>query len=196
MSFEKTVIDEANRHLAALSDRVEKLESTVQEQAKQLMLKDKIHQETMDALCQKKDAEIAKLNVWLESTQAEIRRMQIHERQQNMIMSHLKHRCSILENASKYTSNLEGLLTCLMEAEKLCSVNYEDLVKRQMSDVSQYGVGDGHHDRHATVTHGNHNPTDNDSCFTNPSLGECSSFENAKKFANGGRFSITEDSDT
>jgi len=44
MAYEKSVIDEANRHLKALSQRVSTLENTVQEQAKQLILKDKGHQ--------------------------------------------------------------------------------------------------------------------------------------------------------
>uniref|UniRef100_H2Y8T5 Uncharacterized protein n=1 Tax=Ciona savignyi TaxID=51511 RepID=H2Y8T5_CIOSA len=67
--------------------------------------------------------------------------MKLAEREQEMMLSHLKHRCSILDNATKYSSSLESLLTCLLEAEKLRKVNYETMVKRQMSDA--YSVSGG-----------------------------------------------------
>ncbi|XP_078488697.1 uncharacterized protein LOC100175924 [Ciona intestinalis] len=140
MSFEKSVIEEANKHLSALNNKVSNLEATVKEQAMQLILKDKAHQEEIENLVRKQEAEINNLKTWLDGTQAEIRRMKIREREQEMMISHLKHRCSVLDSATKYSSSLEGLLTCLMEADKLKKVNYEDMVKRQLSDASSFSA--------------------------------------------------------
>jgi len=55
----------------------------------------------LQALCSRKDSEISQLKTWLEGTQAEIRRMKAKEKEQEMVMSQLRHRCNILKEASK-----------------------------------------------------------------------------------------------
>nr|XP_002130772.1 uncharacterized protein LOC100175924 [Ciona intestinalis] len=152
MSFEKSVIEEANKHLSALNNKVTNLEATVKEQAMQLILKDKAHQEEIENLVRKQEAEINNLKTWLDGTQAEIRRMKIREKEQEMMISHLKHRCSVLDSATKFSPSLEGLLTCLMEADKLKRVNYEDMVKRQLSDASSFSASaDIKHHGHLSI---------------------------------------------
>nr|XP_039266424.1 uncharacterized protein LOC120341903 [Styela clava] len=118
MSFDKTAIEEANKHLLALSRRVVELEALAESQAEQLEKINAENQAKIDLIIQQKDAEIQKQNAWLQSTQTEIRRLSIDVVNKDVTISQLKAKSLILDKALRYKGGLEGLLNCFAELEK------------------------------------------------------------------------------
>lgn len=131
MSFDKTAIDEANKHLLAMNKRVVELGALLNDKTVRLENIEKenqvdchlrylitdtnaahcygLHhcinccciQAKIEAIIRQKDAEIEKRSAWLESTQAEIRRLKIEMTQKDGEMIQLRRKAGILEKVSR-----------------------------------------------------------------------------------------------
>lgn len=119
MSFDKSAIEEANKHLQALNRRVIELDAAVNEKTRQLQDIEAENQEKIQAIIRQKDAEIEKRNAWLESTQAEIRRLTTELNHKDNELAQLRTKAPFLDKVLRYKPDLVGLLSCLAEVEGL-----------------------------------------------------------------------------
>lgn len=117
MSFDKTAIEEANRHLLAMNKRVIELGAMLNDKTVRLENIEKENQAKIEVIIRQKDAEIEKRSVWLESTQAEITQLKTEMTQKDNEITQLRLKAVILEKVSRYKPELIGLLNCLNELD-------------------------------------------------------------------------------
>ncbi|XP_038048372.1 vimentin-type intermediate filament-associated coiled-coil protein-like [Patiria miniata] len=109
----KSNIKEANEHLQKLYQRVQDLESTVQEQAEAMIRKDEEAGEALRELGRSKDREIAELRKSLEASEVHVQHLMGSCRDKDAQILQLKQRSRILEEVCQELPSLEIVVGAL-----------------------------------------------------------------------------------
>ena len=109
----KSNIKEANEHLQKLYQRVQDLESTVQEQAEAMIRRDEEAVSALRELGRAKDREIAELRKSLESSEVHVQQLMGAFRDKDAQISRLKQRSKILDDVCQELPSLEIIVDTL-----------------------------------------------------------------------------------
>ncbi|XP_033636284.1 vimentin-type intermediate filament-associated coiled-coil protein-like [Asterias rubens] len=138
----KSNIKEANEHLQKLYQRVQDLESTVQEQAEAMMRRDEEAESTLRELGRSKDREIAELRRSLESSEMHVQHLLGSCREKDSQISFLKQRSKILDDVCQELPSLEILVDTLRRTPSSRSrhaSDFEQGVKQMTNATAEHG---------------------------------------------------------
>ncbi|XP_022087271.1 vimentin-type intermediate filament-associated coiled-coil protein-like [Acanthaster planci] len=132
-------IKEANEHLQKLYQRVQDLESTVQEQAEAMIRKDEEAEKALRELGRSKDREIAELRKSLESSEVHVQQLMASCRDKDAQILTLKQRSRILEEVCQELPSLEIVVGALRKTVPLLRSRHASGLGHDVTNSSEGG---------------------------------------------------------
>uniref|UniRef100_A0A5K3EMA5 Vimentin-related 1 n=1 Tax=Mesocestoides corti TaxID=53468 RepID=A0A5K3EMA5_MESCO len=117
-SSQKCNIDEANKHLAAVTLRIQELEKTVEEQRQELSEKDELASQCIKELNENHHSEVASLNSIIKDHLSTIRCLQGDIKRRDVELNILRQRVRMLDEIMRYKACLAKLTITLEQAEQ------------------------------------------------------------------------------
>ncbi|GFO03270.1 vimentin-type intermediate filament-associated coiled-coil protein [Plakobranchus ocellatus] len=141
----RTSIEEANRHLQQLHERVNHLETTVKEQNDNLIAKDKLLQIRVSELASTKDKEIEGLANKLLASERTVSVLQEELERKNQQILALQHSHSKLRRLLNFKDDVKDLLKTMEDAEENLALDEGDTdgllsFYQRSSDSVAYGI--------------------------------------------------------
>lgn len=105
----RTNIEEANKHLNALTKKIQQLEFTVQDQHDALLTKDAFLACSVEEITSAKDSEITQLSDKLAATEDTVKLLKEHLKQKDRRLKDLEDKCHILDGILLFQPSIQSL---------------------------------------------------------------------------------------
>uniref|UniRef100_A0A0X3PEF3 Vimentin-type intermediate filament-associated coiled-coil protein n=1 Tax=Schistocephalus solidus TaxID=70667 RepID=A0A0X3PEF3_SCHSO len=136
----KTTIEEANKHLNALSKRIEELEAALEEQKAEMERREVIYTESVKELHELRDQETATLSAKVKEYGSTIRCLESDLRRRDTELNILRQRCRILDEILRYKASLAKLTITLEQAEQYSKSVYRTTQDQRLAGASEVMV--------------------------------------------------------
>ncbi|VDL99776.1 unnamed protein product [Schistocephalus solidus] len=136
----KTTIEEANKHLNALSKRIEELEAALEEQKAEMERREVIYTESVKELHELRDQETAALSAKVKEYGSTIRCLESDLRRRDTELNILRQRCRILDEILRYKASLAKLTITLEQAEQYSKSVYRTTQDQRLAGASEVMV--------------------------------------------------------
>ncbi|KAL5107691.1 Vimentin-type intermediate filament-associated coiled-coil protein [Taenia crassiceps] len=117
-SAHKSNIEEANKHLAAMAERIKELEKTVEDQKQEIIEKDERTTLCIKQLSDNHHTEVAELNSKIKDHLSTIRTLQSDVKRRDAELNILRQRARMLDEVMRYKASLAKLTITLEQAEQ------------------------------------------------------------------------------
>nr|CAH8870490.1 unnamed protein product [Trichobilharzia regenti] len=118
----KTQIEEANRHLSALTTRIKELEEQLEIKEKELNRKEEDFNTVMQEVHVKREAEINSLNELIFKQNVKLQRLERDLLNRDSELSVLRKRCRMFDEVLRYKSTLAKLTITMEQAEQYANL--------------------------------------------------------------------------
>lgn len=196
----KCSIKEANEHLQLLHQRVEELETTVQEQAEALIKKDDAHQTEINDLILKHEIVLQDLIKNLDQTEERLRRSGQIIREKDALLDQLSQRFSQFDDLTSFTPVLERLVYSLKKIPVArCTGSRNHVLRPRNRTSKNHSNKLDHKKAHISIPNQGHNAmpmTMNDGMEVNDANVVCqpmSDLRIKRSFKINSNFSMSED---
>ncbi|VDK35689.1 unnamed protein product [Taenia asiatica] len=117
-SAHKSNIEEANKHLAAMAERIKELEKTVEDQKQEILEKDERAALYVKQLSDNHHNEVAELKSKIKDHLSTIRTLQSDVKRRDSELNILRQRARMLDEVMRYKASLAKLTITLEQAEQ------------------------------------------------------------------------------
>ncbi|VUZ44665.1 unnamed protein product [Hymenolepis diminuta] len=143
----KSNIEEANKHLAAMAQKIEELEKTVENQKQELVEKDELAAQCIKEYTDNHYAEVGNLNAKIKDQASTIRTLQGDLKRRDAELNVLRQRVRMLDEVMRYKASLAKLTITLEQAEQYS----RSLAGRAGFNDSRFAVANGNGSNNVTV---------------------------------------------
>nr|CDS29800.1 vimentin type intermediate filament associated [Hymenolepis microstoma] len=115
---QKSSIEEANKHLSAMAQKIEELEKIVEDQKKELIEKEELSAQCIKQYTDNHYAEVGNLNAKIKDQASTIRTLQDDLKRRDAELNVLRQRARMLDEVMRYKASLAKLTITLEQAEQ------------------------------------------------------------------------------
>ncbi|KAK4476059.1 hypothetical protein MN116_001286 [Schistosoma mekongi] len=130
----KTHIEEANRHLSALINRVKELETQLKSKEKELSQKEEDFNIVMQEIHVKREAEVNNLNDLIFKQNVKLQRLERDLLNRDSELSVLRKRCRMFDEVLRYKATLAKLTITMEQAEQYANLTAKSYPLNVTSD--------------------------------------------------------------